>query len=503
MHDDHFLTIEPAASWADGKNFNDWLPGIGNEREHPEPISFFYLGHLYLFFKVFQFINMEHPGHQMLLIRILHALYSVLSVYLVYRITQKLSDKRNAITAGWLMAAIAILPNFSVRNLVEMVCMPPLLAGIYWIVKNYDVKELSRSTVRIHSGIILGAGFIMGLAVGIRYQTGIFVAVTGVMIAYHSGIKNFMLFGITSAAAFSFTQADDIMLWGGQPFQHLLGYFQYNQQNAMNYPGSDLAYLSFISIFILPPVSLLLLFGFFRSYKKYALIFFPTISFLIFHIIFPNKQERFILPALPFFVILGTIGWKEFLEEKITSSVWHKINSYSWKFFWVFNLAAMIVFSFTYSKKSRVEAMIFLYERGNCDNFVLEYTHKEKAAMLPEFYTGIWDNYYYWNNTTETTSIIKNFKEVEDVQKGSVHEMDTPNYYVFYDSEKLDERVKKIKDIFPSLTHCAHIEAGWFDKMLHRLNPLNGLEEFYIYEVTDKADLDATRYTARLDDTPH
>jgi hypothetical protein len=75
MHDDHFLTIEPAGSWADGKNFNNWLPGIGNNNPHPEPISFFYLGFLYIFFLLFQSLGIDEPEMQMLLLRIIHAAY--------------------------------------------------------------------------------------------------------------------------------------------------------------------------------------------------------------------------------------------------------------------------------------------------------------------------------------------------------------------------------------------------------------------------------------------
>ena len=498
MHDDHFLTIEPAASWADGKNFNDWLPGIGNNREHPEPISFFYLGHLYILFKFFHAIGIEHPGHQMLLIRIIHALYSLLSVYLVYRITQKISDRNNANITGWLMATIAILPNFSVRNLVELVCMPPLLAGIYWIVKNTKINDLKKSELRIKIPTLLTAAFLMGLAVGIRYQTGIFVAITGVMLGYYSGFRNFLIFGCTSAIAFTFTQADDILLWGGQPFQHLQGYFAYNQQNAMNYPGSSLAYASFISIFILPPISLFLLFGFLKSYRRYAFLFYPTLAFLLFHFVFPNKQERFILPALPFFVILGTIGWKHFMSAQNMNSAWQRINTYGWRIFGFINILAMLIFAVTYSKKSRVEAMLYLYERHNCKNFVLEFTHKDKAAMLPQFYSGIWDNYYSWDKTTNTTDIITNFSDVEKISQGSMHEMDVPNYYIFFDKDNLEERVNRIKNIFPSLTFRAKIEAGWFDVILNHLNPLNSLEEFYIYEVTEINDLTFDTYSPRL-----
>jgi hypothetical protein len=123
MHDDHFLTVEPASSWADGSNFNNWLPGIGNDRPHPEPISFFYLGFLALFFKIFNVLGMENPDAQMYLIRLIQGLYSLLIVYYGFKITEHLTNKKNATLVGILLATIAIMPNFSVRNLVEFVCL--------------------------------------------------------------------------------------------------------------------------------------------------------------------------------------------------------------------------------------------------------------------------------------------------------------------------------------------------------------------------------------------
>ncbi|MFM7725515.1 MAG: hypothetical protein ACKO7B_02345, partial [Flavobacteriales bacterium] len=307
MHDDHFLTIEPSGSWADGKNFNHWLPGVGNSNEHPEPISFFYLGFLFVIFKLLQFLGIEHPETQMLFMRIVHAVYSLLTIYFAFRITELLSNRKSAMTVGWLLACIAIMPNFSVRNLVEIVCMPPLLAGMWMLLKHVPLKRFTLGPIQLESPVeqsaqkkttaaLVVAALLMGLAVGFRYQTGLFVAVVGGVLALQYSVRSFILFGVISFAAFFITQLDDVSLWGGEPFQHLRGYFEYNKKNALNYPGSPWAYLSFIGIFILPPVSLFLTAGFFSSWRKLAIIVLPASAFLLFHILYPNKQERFILP---------------------------------------------------------------------------------------------------------------------------------------------------------------------------------------------------------------
>jgi len=314
MHDDHFFTVEPTASWAAGSDFNNWLPSSDINNPHPGPVSFFYLGFLTLFFKIFQFIGIENPDTQMYIMRLIHALYSLLIVYYGFKITELLSNKKNALLAGILLALIAILPNFSVRNLVETVCIPPLVIGYWILLKNARKQEQPSSLSKI-VGIrsvqwklktIIVAAFIMGLTVGVRYQAGLWVALVGLVILIQSNFKNALVFGVASFFSFFITQIDDVILWGGEPFQHLKGYFNYNAEHRYDYPGSPYAYLSFISVFILPPVSLFLVFGFFRKFKKNLIITLPTFGFVcprsgLYYFIFfflTNKKDSFFLHCL-------------------------------------------------------------------------------------------------------------------------------------------------------------------------------------------------------------
>ena len=496
MHDDHFLTIEPSGSWAAGKNFNDWMPGIGNNNPHPEPISFFYLGFLFVFFKIFYFFGIDNPDTQMYIIRFLQACYSLLIVYYGYKITEILSNKKNAAQVGILLALIAILPNFSVRNLVEMVCIPPLMIGFYHLLRGVRLKNSRIGGVEFSSPVnaempnrsseikgLMIAAILMGLAVGVRFQTGLLVALVGLVLLFQSNFKNAFIFGVVSFAAFFVTQLDDVLLWGGEPFQHLKGYFEYNKLHANDYPGSPFAYLSFIGIFILPPVSLFLLFGFFRSWKKYLLIFLPILGFLLFHILYPNKQERFILPALPFVVMLGVIGWNEFVTS---SAFWQNRKSLlrgCWVFFWSLNTLAMLVLCFTYAKKNRVESMLYLYEQNDCRNFALEFSHSEGGSMMPQFYSGEWTNYYTWNRDAKPEEDMLNFKHNEEVTSNDLQPRLEPNYFLFYEGDRLDERIAAVKKYYPSLTYNATIYAGWFDEVLHSLNPKNTLETIQVYKV--------------------
>jgi hypothetical protein len=488
MVDDHFLTIEPAGSWANGLNYNDWLPGIGNNKTHPEGFSFFYLGFLFAFIKFFNAVGIANPATQMILVRIIHAAYSVLTVYYSYKITEKISTRKNAITVGLLLAFIAIMPNFSVRNLVEVVCMPPLLAGVFILLKHAPLKDFALGPLRLEAPVLNApkktswlavalAGMVMGLAIGIRFQTGLFVACSGAILLFQHSLRAFLAFGFMSFVGFFITQIDDVLLWGGEPFQHLRGYMEYNKENAHQYPGSPWTYFSLITIFILPPVGLFITAGFIASWRKYSIIFFPTATFIAFHLLFPNKQERFILPILPFFVIAGVIGWRE-ISQKWNTSKWHSI---CWKSFWILNTIGMLVLCFTSTKKSRVETMTYLYEAGDCSNFILEYTHKASGAWMPTFYSKCKSTYYFFGKDDNMHAVMQGIDQAATATANDIMPRSLPNYVLFYDDNDLNGRVSRMQQYYPELTYRTTIEPGWFDKMLHAINPKNSLENVHIY----------------------
>lgn len=492
MHDDHFLTVEPASSWSVGQNFNDWKPGLDNDRTQPEPISFFYPGTLSVVFSSLRAFGIDDPSTQMIWMRLIHALWSLLTIWLAVKTVRLIADEKSALMTGWLLALIGVLPNFAVRNLVEIACHPFLVGGFYLLIRYGSMLPGQLGSLRIHEGAIayrfswialVCAAFILGLCAGVRYQTVLFAAMVGVVILFQGQWLRTVVFGLVSFTAFFLTQIDDVLLWGGKPFQHLIGYFEYNKTHAGNYPGSPFAYLSFIGYFILPPVSLFLMWGFFRTGKKYMLLFLPTAVFMLFHIIYPNRQERFILPALPLFVMLGTIGWNEWLRS---SEFWQRrlvLYNNLWRFFWIINSVVLAVMCTTYSKRARVEAMHYLYQRGNCTNFIHEFTHREGSAMLPRHYASTWVRYYPLSSKSDVDYIVSVMPSNAQDFAHRLATQPVPNYILFIDDTNLESRAERMKGYFPGLTYCTTVDPGWFDRVLHRINPLNTLERVHIYEI--------------------
>ena len=106
----------------------------------PQGHSFFYPGLHYVFFEVVNWMGIDNPKTQMVLVRLIHALLSLWTILISFKITEKLSSSKVAKTVGLAIALGWAMPFYSVRNLVEIVCIPFYLYGIWQLVK-HDFKD--------------------------------------------------------------------------------------------------------------------------------------------------------------------------------------------------------------------------------------------------------------------------------------------------------------------------------------------------------------------------
>ncbi|MDX1629990.1 MAG: mannosyltransferase, partial [Fulvivirga sp.] len=163
FHDDHFDVIKVA---------QDWIQGIPHWIDDPVPPnhSMFYAainaGILY----VAELIGITGPQAKMTVVRLLHAVYSLLIVYLGYKIALKLSTRGYAVTVGLMLALLWFMPYLGVKNLVEMVCIPPLMGAFYILLKD---------EVKLTTWLL--AGMLMGLAFAFRLHTIIFAGGLGLV----------------------------------------------------------------------------------------------------------------------------------------------------------------------------------------------------------------------------------------------------------------------------------------------------------------------------------
>jgi hypothetical protein len=467
--DDHFLIIEAAQSWADGKDYNNWLPRSG--ATGPGGHNLFYTGIHFVFFRICHFLHFDDPQGKMYVVRFFHGAFSLLIITLSYRITFEYAGKRTARMVGLLLSLYWFMPMLSVRNLVEMVCIPFLLWTTWMIL---------RAEKETRKAFYLYAGLSAGIAFAIRFQSLFFIGGFGLVLLFRKNLAGAVLFGVGALLSAFLTQGwIDYRIWG-HPFAEFFAYIQYNLANKYNFE-TQAWYMYFTVLFgmLVPPISLFLLFGFVRNWKTHLLLFLPAVLFFAFHSYFPNKQERFILPVIPFVVIGGMIGWNEFLEKSTFWIKHAKLLHRCWIFFWVINTLPMLFISCSYSKRDRVEAMVYLSQKKDLKLFIVEATNHDDYVMPPLYYLGHWPaTVWDMTNKTNCDSMYKHSLAVPDNLQA--------NYVLFQEDENLEARVKHFRECYAEITLETVIHQGMLDAILHFLNPVNKSQNCYIYKITKK-----------------
>ncbi len=462
-HDDHFLIIESSQSWADGLDYNNWFPwsGATNADGH----SLFYSGLHYILFSLLRWIHLTDPQLKMFFVRLIHASFSLLIVYFGFKIVRLLKGEHAAKIAGLLLACYWFMPFLSVRNLVEFACIPFLVWGT-WLALPKEKNSIMQYFL---------AGFILTLAVSVRYQTTMVVGGVVLTLLIQKQLKVATWLIVGSIISFILIQAPfDYIIWE-KPFAEFGEYIKYNLENSDKYGANTwYSYLLVILGMLIPPVSFFLFFGFLKSWKKYTIIFLPSFIFLVFHSIFPNKQERFILTIVPFVIIGGVMGLMDAFEQNNWNSSMKKFLRGSVIFAVSLNLILLPLVSTMYSKRARVESMYYLSRFKDVKLIVIEDRKRDAIKLPPEFYAGQWLYVAEVRSDRPVDSLQVQVNELADTEK--------PKFVLFFQDYQIEKRVADMKNVFGNLSYEATIQPGFIDKILNALNPKNGNDVVYIYK---------------------
>ncbi len=384
-----------------------------------------------------------------------------------YKITLKLADKKAAIQVALLLSLLWLFPWLCVRNLVEVVSIPFLMWAVWLLIKNENIK----------TSTLIWVGFLFGLAFSARFQTLMFISGIGLVFLIRWQWRHIIsvIFGFC-LSVFIFEGIVDLVLWG-KPFAEIIEYLKYNMAHSRDYIISAwYTYLLFLLGVLIPPISIAIFYGFFKNWKKHLIIFLPTLMFLVFHSSFPNKQERFIITIVPFFIILGVVGWNIFTEQK---QEWYNkrknLIRYCIIFFWVINFILMSGISFHYSKRARVESMTYLSKYKNIKYILVENTNETETKMPPLFYLGQWVGVYELDKRCPADTFKLNLQRYKC----------PPGFVLFEGDKNLNARIDSLKKLLPNIEAEAIIKPGFIDALVYKLNPINVNQTIYIYRNKD------------------
>lgn len=464
-HDDHYLVIQVAQDWLEGYDSANWFVPF---EEATSGRALLYPGFHFALFSGLEGIGIESPTTKMFIVRLIHALYSLLIIYYGYKITLLLSNKKTAFYVGLILATLWLLPFIGVRNLVEIVVAPPLMAAAYLIIKPDRGSVLRFLWVGVLLGIsfslryqvaLVGIGFIIGMIIDKQWRNVLITSIGGIIwVGIFHGYGDYIATGV--------------------PFGKVIYYLTDNLVHATSYfkqPWYD--FILLMLAFLIPPISILFIFGTAISYRINKVIFLGVALFFFLHSLFPNKQERFIFSVLPFFVILGFIAFEKF---KGKSKFWSKrpklIKSF-WIVYIVLNTIALVLISPFSSKKSRVDVMSYLYEQGDASAVIIDNSDRNATNGLPTFYAGKRLPLIKIDNTTPFDQ-LSTFIDRE----GGIE----PNYILFevYPEQKVsEERLLKYKRVYPKMQYKKTIVGSNGDRIRFKMNKIVNNYEYEVYKI--------------------
>lgn len=453
MSDDHFLVIEVAKAWTKGIDVNQWF--VSSPEELTSGRGILYPGLHYVLFTVLDFIGIERLSYQMFVVRILHAFYALLPVYFVYKLVDFFSIKKHAVIASLVMALLWFVPYMSIRNLVEMVAIVPLIWGT-WI--SLTATDAGKSP-KLH----IWVGLLFALSFSVRYQTILFPIgfCAGMLLNKH--YKEFLFTLLSGSLWIALFHGVGDYLMAGSPFSKVIFYIDYNLQFGATYISQPWYQYILVTIgFLVPPFGIFCFIGSFKFKRTLLPIFLGVVAFFIAHSMFGGKQERFIFTIIPFFLVLGVPGWYAILDQY--GKKWLvKFTRGGWYFATTLNIIALLFLSLWFSKSGKVKVMDYLYEKpGLTEVNVLSYAGDRDDTIFPRAYSGQFPAIRQFSPAMLNDSMV-----LDAIKKNNLLVIERKP------SDDINSYLPDLEALGISLTHLDTFENSLMDGIHYNANPRN------------------------------
>ncbi len=469
MYSDHFMAIEAAQAIIDGVDYQKLLPWTpGNEG--PGGHSLFYIGFHYLLFLFFEFFGIYDPQAKMFLLRGLHALLSLMTISVTYRIATLVADRKTAYRVALLLAVLWFMPFVSVRNLAEMVAVPFLLYGTLIILRQELIRKNDEPGFHISSYMV--GGFFLGLAFAIHFPSLFYIAGLHLALLLYRNKKGALsaFFGFLSSALL-LQGGVDFIFWR-VPFAEFIAYMAklFDESSATDLFRSRQHIIVYLGLLV-PPLSLMLVAGFLYEFRRLALLFIPVLTYVVFLAISPAHEFTAMLTIIPLGIALGLAGWDRMAGKSTFWLANKKLQTLLWVIFWVFNIQLLALYTINYPHKARVESMRHLHHYNQLEELWVENTATGTVNRLPLFYARQWPKVVYLNQTNINSIDSENFSE--------------PGFVLFFHEGNLENRLENIREYLPGLVFEGHFKPSFTTRIIHMITKKHDNEHIIIYRNTN------------------
>ncbi len=245
----------------------------------------------------------------------------------------------------------AVMPYISTRAGGEFFCISFLMLGIGLL--KYEKTFLGF--------------FFIGIAVLFRYQLGIIYIFYGLYGFKRKTIINALVVGLILLTIESLVD----LSYGRQMLGTLMAYIAENQK-----PYRSMTWYNFI-LFTLAlcafPLSCVMINKIKVVYSKHKEAVIAILIIIISHSLVPHKEERFIMPILPFLFIFMSSLWSESAEQKYSRIIFSPA-------FLIINTFFLILASFIPSQTGRIDPLLDANKKSKTAGFALINTDFSKWA---------------------------------------------------------------------------------------------------------------------------
>ncbi len=452
--DDHFDSISVAWDWFNGGLWGE--DGFLRWKHMPSTtIGRFPLYTLSLLgiMKIYEFFGVVSLNTMMYGIRLAHALISLLPVWAAFRITRLTTGSdRWALFGGLAMALHFAFPFLGVRNLIEVV------GGNLWIVAILllYLYQNDRRTRWLYL-----AGLVTGLAWMIRFQMAFAVLPIPLILWYEARqLKPAVHYCLAVGIMLLASGLMDLSLLGRFAGSTLTNLSMNTSLDALYYT-IPLLYPVLLLLILVPPFSLVAFWQAGRPsfWLKHKLLVFSSLSFLVFHWLHSNQQERFIFPILPAFAVILILALWHRYQERGYCLKNRKVFAWLGGASLVLNFMLLSVLTFAFGHKGMIEPLKY-FEREDPDARVM--------VVQPGVYR--WMPIEYGGQRLKRV-YIREWEDLKSFDIGTPAE-DVLDYCVIYPKRAgmLEDCLDSVEVRFGPMTLLVRVAPSWYDQLLHSAN---------------------------------